>query len=48
MLIMAETSYRDVAVIAGRSDDDETCSLQTASKNLEDIVLTVDDLAENE
>jgi len=47
MLIMAENSYRDVAFIAGRSDDDES-SLQTESRNLEDIVLTVDNLAQNE
>ena len=44
MLIMAETSYHDVAVVAGHSDDD-VISLQTESRNLEDIVLTVDESA---
>ena len=47
MLIMAETSHCDVAVVASRSDDDKT-SLQKESRNLENIVLTVDNLAQNE
>ena len=47
MLVMAESSYRDVAVVASGSNDDNSLS-QTETRNLEDIVLAVDDLAENE
>ena len=44
MLVMAESSYRDVATVAGRSDDDDSLS-QSDTRNLQDIVLAVDDLA---
>ena len=47
MLVMTETSYRDVAVIASCTSDDEDTSLQTdiETRNLEDIVLPANDLA---